>query len=147
MLDWLNYDWLRAIHIIVVIAWMAGLLMLPRLMVYQIEAVPGGETYKMMQTAILRLRKIILTPSLIAVWVLGLLLIAVQAPGIFSAGWLHIKLLMVVGISGMHGWFVAQSKKIGTEKQPDPKTLRMLNEVPFLMAIIAVIAVVVQPFG
>lgn len=147
MLDWLSYDWLRAIHIIFVIAWMAGMLMLPRLMVYQIEAEPDGETYKTMQEAIVRLRKIILTPSLIIVWVLGLLLIAKQWPAIMSMGWLHLKLAMVIGITGFHGWFVAQSKKIGTEKQLKPKTLRMLNEVPFIMAIIAVIAVVVQPFG
>lgn len=147
MLDWLSYDWLRAIHIIFVIAWMAGMLMLPRLMVYQIEAEPDGETYKTMQEAIVRLRKIILTPSLIIVWVLGLLLIAKQWPAIMSMGWLHLKLAMVIGITGFHGWFVAQSKKIGTEKQLKPKTLRMLNEVPFIMAIIAVIAVVVQPFS
>jgi putative membrane protein len=147
MPDWLSYDWLRAIHIIFVIAWMAGMLMLPRLMVYQIEAEPGGETYKTMQEAIIRLRKIILTPSLVVVWVLGLLLIAKQWPAIMSMGWLYLKLAMVIGITGFHGWFVAQSKKIGTDKQLKPKTLRMLNEVPFIMAIIAVIAVVVQPFG
>ncbi len=147
MLDWLTYDWLRAIHIIFVIAWMAGMLILPRLMVYQIEAEPGGETYQKMAVAIASLRKIILTPSIIAVWALGLLLIAKQWPGIMSMGWLHLKLLAVVGISGFHGFFVAQSKKIGTDKQIKPKTLRMLNEVPFLLAIVAVIAVVVQPFG
>ena len=81
------------------------------------------------------------------VWILGSLLIAIQWPDIMSMGWLHLKLAMVLGITGFHGWFVAQSKKIGTDKQLNPKTLRILNEVPFLMAIIAVIAVVVQPFG
>ncbi len=145
MLDWLDYQWLRAIHIILVIAWMAGMLMLPRLMVYQIEAEPGGETYQAMGKAITRLRNIILTPSLIGVWVLGLLLIAkVYWPNL--PGWLHLKLAAVLGISGMHGWFVAQSKKIGTDKQVNPKLLRMLNEVPFLLMIVVVIAVVVKPF-
>lgn len=147
MLDWINYDWLRAIHIIFVIAWMAGMLMLPRMMVYQIEAEPGGETFQTMKKAIERLRKIILTPSLIIVWILGCLLIAIQWPAILSAGWLYLKLAMVIGITGFHGWFVAQSRKIGTDKQMNPKLLRMLNEVPFLMMIVAVIAVVVQPFG
>lgn len=145
MLDWLDYNWLRAVHIIFVIAWMAGIVMLPRLMVYQIEAEPGGETYQTMEKAIIRLRKIILTPSVIVVWVLGLLLIAKMHWPHFP-GWLHLKLAMVVGITGFHGWFVAQSRKIGTEKQINPKLLRMLNEVPFLMMIVAVIAVVVKPF-
>lgn len=141
------YEWVRAVHIVFVIAWMAGLLMLPRLMVYQIEAEPDGEMFQKMQKAIVSLRKIILTPSLIAVWALGLSMIYLRWPEIMSHGWMHIKLAMVVGISGFHGWFVAQSRKIGTEKELNPKTLRMLNEVPFLLGIVAVIAVVVQPFA
>ena len=145
MIEWLDYYWLKAIHIIFVIAWMAGMLMLPRLMVYQIEAERGGETYQTMQLAIIRLRKIILTPSLIIVWILGLLLIW-KTYGLNLPPWLHLKLAMVLGISGMHGFFVAQSKKIGTDKEPNPKVLRMVNEVPFLMMIVAVIAVVVKPF-
>jgi putative membrane protein len=141
------FEWVRAFHIIAVIAWMAGMLMLPRLMVYRLESTPGGETDMKMQKAIKSLRKIILTPMLILTWVLGLTLAAFQWPEIMSHGWFHIKLLMVIGISAFHGIFISMNKKIGTEKAPNPKTLRMLNEVPFLMAIVAVIAVVVQPFG
>lgn len=144
--EYLNFEWIRAFHIIFVIAWMAGMLMFPRLMVYQIEAEPNGETFQMMEKAIERLRKIILTPSLIGTWIFGLLLIVMQWPTIMAMGWMHIKLLMVIGITAFHGAFVGMSKKIGTEKQPNAKTLRLLNEVPFILAIIAVIAVVVQPF-
>ena len=140
------YDWVRAFHIIFAVAWMAGLLMLPRLMVYRLEAEPGGETDLTMQTAISRLRSIILTPSMIVVWVLGLTMAFMQGQIILTFGWFHLKLLMVVGISAMHGVFVGMNKKIGTEKAPKPKTLRMINEIPFVMMIVAVIAVVVQPF-
>ena len=69
-----------------------------------------------------------------------------QGQIILTFGWFHLKLLMVVGISAMHGVFVGMNKKIGTEKAPKPKTLRMINEVPFVLMIVAVIAVVVQPF-
>ena len=140
------YDWVRAFHIIFAIAWMAGLLMLPRLMVYRLEATPSGETDLTMQKAISRLKAIILTPSMIIVWVLGLTMAFMQGQIILTFGWFHLKLLMVVGISTMHGVFVGMNKKIGTEKAPKPKTLRMINEVPFVLMIVAVIAVVVQPF-
>jgi putative membrane protein len=140
------YDWVRAFHIIFAIAWMAGLLMLPRLMVYRLEAAPGGETDLTMLKAISRLKAIILTPSMIIVWVLGLTMAFMQGQIILTFGWFHLKLLMVVGISAMHGVFVGMNKKIGTEKAPKPKTLRMINEVPFVLMIVAVIAVVVQPF-
>ncbi len=99
-----------------------------------------------MQKAISRLKAIILTPSMIIVWVLGLTMAFMQGQIILTFGWFHLKLLMVVGISAMHGVFVGMNKKIGTEKAPKPKTLRMINEVPFVLMIVAVIAVVVQPF-
>ncbi len=142
------YDWLRAIHIILVIAWMAGLLMLPRFMAYQLEASPGGELYAKMETAISSLRKIIMTPSLIGTWVLGLALIAVQWPAIMSQPWMWLKLASVLVLTGFHGWFVAEAKRIARgEGRVSAKLLRKLNEVPFVLAIIAVIAVVVQPFS
>ncbi|MAK59692.1 MAG: hypothetical protein CMK09_01815 [Ponticaulis sp.] len=139
-------QWIKAIHIIFVIAWMAGMLMLPRLMVYRLESEPGGETDLKMQKAINSLRKIILTPSMIIVWFLGLYMIWINRSFILGEPWLYLKLAMVTGISAMHGVFIGMNRKIGTDKAPKPKTLRMLNEVPFLMAIVAVIAVVVEPF-
>lgn len=139
-------QWIKAIHIIFVIAWMAGMLMLPRLMVYRLEAEPGGEMDLKMEKAINALRKIIINPSMIIVWVLGLSMIWINRSFILGEPWLYLKLVMVIGISAMHGVFIGMNKKIGTDKAPNPKTLRMINEIPFLMAIIAVIAVVVEPF-
>lgn len=138
--------WIKAIHIIFVIAWMAGMLMLPRLMVYRLEAVPGGETDLMMQKAITRLRHIILTPSMVIVWILGISLAAMQWNIVHDQIWFWVKILMVTGISALHGIFIGMNKKIGTEKAPKPKTLRMINEIPFIMAIVAIIMVVVEPF-
>lgn len=138
--------WIKAIHIVFVIAWMAGMLMLPRLMVYRLEAVPGGETDLMMQKAITRLRHIILTPSMVIVWILGISLAAMQWNIVQDQIWFWVKILMVTGISALHGIFIGMNKKIGTDKAPKPKTLRMINEIPFIMAIVAVIMVVVEPF-
>ena len=142
------YEWVRAAHIIFVIAWMAGMLMLPRLIVYQIEAEPQGELFTKMDEAIKRLRHIILTPTMTLAWILGLAMIAMRWPEIMSQGWLHLKLLLVLIISGFHGYFVGLSKKVsGGTSSMSPKTLRVLNEVPFVLMIFAVIAVVIQPFG
>ncbi|MAP93331.1 MAG: hypothetical protein CMK07_00115 [Ponticaulis sp.] len=138
--------WVKAFHIIFVIAWMAGMLMLPRLMVYRLEATPGGETDEMMKKAITRLRHIILTPSMVIVWILGITLAALQWDFIHKEIWFWLKIAMVVGISALHGVFIGMNRKIGTDKAPNPKTLRMINEIPFILAIIAIIAVVVEPF-
>ena len=148
MIDWLDYDWLRAVHIILVIALMAGLLMMPRLMVYQLETERGSETFEKMSKAIRSLRVVILNPALILTWVFGLLLIWKQWPFILQAPWMHIKLTAVIILSAFHGYFIGQAKKIeaGTCKLK-PKTLRMMNEIPFVLAVISVIAVVVQPFA
>lgn len=139
-------QWIKALHIIFVIAWMAGMLMLPRLMVYRLEAIPGGETDTMMKKAIDRLRHIILTPSMIIVWILGISLAVMQWSAIHTQIWFWVKILMVTVISALHGVFIGMNKKIGTEKAPNPKTLRMINEIPFLLAIVAIIMVVVEPF-
>lgn len=138
--------WVKAFHIIFVIAWMAGMLMLPRLMVYRLEATPGGETDFMMQKAITRLRHIILTPSMIVVWVLGITLAVMQWSIVQDQIWFWVKIAMVVGISALHGMFIGMNRKIGTDKAPKPKTLRMINEIPFILAIIGIIMVVVEPF-
>ena len=138
--------WVKAFHIVFVIAWMAAMLMLPRLMVYRLEATPGGETDLMMQKAINRLRLIVLNPSMIIVWVLGVTLAVMQWDFLHKEIWFWLKIAMVVGISALHGVFIGMNKKIGTDKAPKAKTLRMINEVPFILAIVAVIAVVVEPF-
>src|SRR5207342_2857875 len=97
------YVWLKAFHVIAIIAWMAGMLYLPRLFVYHCEAEPGSkqsETFKVMER---RLLKAIINPAMILTWLLGLYL--AWANHWFSAGWLHVKLLLVIVLSGIHGFF------------------------------------------
>ena len=139
------YLWLKAAHVIFVIFWMAGLFMLPRMMVYQQEAALGSAEDALYTTRIQALRRIILTPSLIIVWALGLLL--AWHIGALSQGWFHGKLLLVILLSGYHGWMVGYSKKLARgERTMAGKTLRMVNEVPAIVAILAVILVIVKPF-
>lgn len=138
------YEWARALHLIFVIAWMAGLLMLPRFYAYQTGAIPGGELDQKMTDAAGKLRKIILTPSLIAVWALGLYMMTVRE--LWAAPWFHGKLLAVLAITGLHGWFVAQGRKLAKGERPrSEKFWRTMNEVPFVLAIVAVLLVVLEP--
>ena len=139
------YPWLKAGHVIFVIFWMAGLFMLPRYFVYHQEAEPGSAEEARWVDREAKLRKIILTPSLIAVWVFGLLL--ASSIGAFAQGWFHAKLLLVVALSGYHGWLTGYARKLARgERKLSGKTLRLLNEVPGLVAVLAVILVIVKPF-
>jgi len=136
---------LKAGHVIFVIFWMAGLFMLPRYFVYHQEAEPGSAEEARWVDREAKLRKIILTPSLIAVWVFGLLL--ASGIGAFAQGWFHAKLLLVVALSGYHGWLTGYARKLARgERKLSGKTLRLLNEVPGLVAVLAVILVIVKPF-
>ena len=148
MLDFIavTYLWLKAGHIIFVVFWMAGLFMLPRQMIYVHPAAPGSDEEALWAKRMGLLRKVILTPSLIVVWVLGLLLSAQL--GLFEGtpglGWLYVKLLIVALLTGFHGFLVAQSKKFGAGERPlTEKQLRMLGELPGLLLVIIVILVVV----
>ena len=139
------YEWLKAFHIISVIAWMAGLLYLPRLFVYHAEAQPGSvqsETFKTMERRLLRA---IMTPAMIATWLFGLWL-AYQG-GWFKAPWLHAKLLLVVLMSGVHGMLSRHVKDFAADKRrKNAKFFRIINEVPTVLMILIVILVVVKPF-
>jgi protoporphyrinogen IX oxidase len=139
------YDWLKAFHVIAVIAWMAGMLYLPRLFVYHCEAPKGSiqsETFKIMER---RLLKAIINPAMIATWVLGLIL-AWQG-GWWTAGWLHGKLLLVVALSGLHGVYVRRLKEFAEDRNTRPaRYYRILNEIPTVLMIAIVILVIVKPF-
>ncbi|MCT2401303.1 CopD family protein [Novosphingobium mangrovi (ex Huang et al. 2023)] len=140
-----TYLWLKAGHIIFVIFWMAGLFMLPRYFVYHQEAEPGSAEEARWIDRERKLRKIILTPSLIMVWVFGVAL--ASAMHFWSDPWLHAKLLFVVGLTGYHGWLVGYSKKLAKgERVLTGKKLRLLNEIPGLAAAVIVVLVVVKPF-
>ena len=141
----LLYPWLTAAHLIFVIFWMAGLFMLPRFFVYHQEcAVGSAEDAKWVEREA-RLRRIILNPSLVIVWILGLTL-AYQISA-FKEGWFHAKLLMVMILSAYHGWMAGYAKKLArAERTLSDKTLRLANEVPGITAAVIVILVIVKPF-
>ncbi|WP_184015858.1 CopD family protein [Sphingobium boeckii] len=137
--------WVKAAHIIFVIFWMAGLFMLPRFFVYHQESVAGSSEDARWIERETRLIRIILNPSMIIVWLLGLAL-ALNI-GAFSQGWFHAKLLFVLALSGYHGWMSGYAKKLARGEQPlADRKLRMLNEVPGAAAAVIVILAVVRPF-
>ncbi|WP_233548291.1 protoporphyrinogen oxidase HemJ [Aurantiacibacter zhengii] len=141
----MTYLWLKAGHIIFVIFWMAGLFMLPRLFVYHQEAPEGSEEAAKFAEREQKLLKIILLPSIIVVWVLGLALaFTLEA---WNQGWLHAKLLLVLILSGYHGYMSAYAKKLARGERPlSGKQLRLLNEVPGIAVALIVVLVIVKPF-
>ncbi len=141
----MTYLWLKAGHIIFMVFWLAGLFMLPRQMIYLSDHEAGSEGEAKWAVRMGKLRKIILTPSLLIVWVLGLAL--AMSTGAFSQGWFHVKLLLVFVLTGYHGWLVGQSKKMAGGIRPlSEKQLRLIGEVPGLLLIVIVILVIVRPF-
>jgi putative membrane protein len=139
------YEWIKALHIVAVIAWMAGMLYLPRLFVYHCEAKTGSsqsETFKLMER---RLLKMIINPAMIVTWVAGLYL--AWSGHWLSAGWLHTKLALVLALSGVHGFFARWVKDFAADRNSkSQKFYRLINEVPTLLMIAIVILVVVKPF-
>lgn len=139
------YLWLKAAHIIFIIFWMAGLFMMPRFFVYHQEGAVGSEEDRKWIEREGKLRKIILNPSLVITWILGLLL--AYNIGAFSQGWFHAKLLVVLLLTGYHGWMIGYVKKLARgERTMSDKALRLVNEVPGIAAAIIVILVIVKPF-
>ncbi len=139
------YLWIKAAHVIAVIAWMAGMLYLPRLFVYHCVAEPGSpqsETFKVMER---RLLKAIINPAMVATWVFGLWL--AYEGGWFRSGWLHGKLLLVLILSGVHGLFARWVKDFAADRNThSQKFYRIINELPTLLMIGAVILVILKPF-
>ncbi|HRE33963.1 MAG TPA: CopD family protein [Sphingopyxis terrae] len=150
MADWTGFLgvtmlWVKAAHVIFVIFLMAGLFMMPRFFVYHHQCAVGSDEDRKWIEREDRLRKIILNPSLIIVWILGLML--AFNGGYWSQGWFHAKLLLVLLLSGYHGWTIGYFKKLKRGERPlSEKRLRMLNEVPGVAVAIIVILAVVRPF-
>ncbi len=144
------YLWLKAVHIIAVIAWMAGMLYLPRLFVYHCQAEPGSrqsETFKVMER---RLLQVIINPAMVVVWAVGLWL-AWEGPdprfGWFASGWLLAKLVLVLGLSAVHGLLSAWVREFGADQnRHSEKFYRIINEVPTMLMIAIVLLVVLKPF-
>lgn len=140
------YSWFKAIHVIAVISWMAAILYLPRLYVYHCNVKFGSEADKMLQIMEYRLLKFIMTPAMIAAYIFGLInayIYGVEALGV----WFHIKMTAVIGLTIMHGLLAKWRKDFAIgANQKSQKFYRIINEVPTILMIIAVIMVIVKPF-
>jgi len=148
--DWegfftLTYVWFKAAHIIFVIFWIAGLFLLPRFYVYHQESAPGSEEERRWIEREHKLRTIIITPSMVLVWVFGLSLAFIGHW--WGTGWLWTKFALVVALSGYHGWMVGYGRKLARGERPvSGRALRLMNEIPGIATAIIVILVVVKPF-
>ncbi len=142
------YLYIKALHLIAVIAWMAALLYLPRLYVYHADAAPGSETSETFKVMERRLLKAIATPALIASWVFALILIFGYGVIDWSSDfWFHAKLTLVILMSGFHGMLAKWRKDFEADRNMrSTRFYRIANEVPTVMMIIVVILVVVRPF-
>ncbi len=142
------YLWLKALHIIAVIAWMAGMLYLPRLFVYHAAAKPGSELSETLKVMERRLLKLIINPAMIATWLLGLSLIWLMGKDAFvQSGWLHAKLVLVFAMTGLHGFFARLVKQFDTDRnQRSQRFYRIINEIPTVLLIVIVVLATVKPF-
>ncbi len=140
------YLWIKALHVIAVISWMAGQLYLPRLFVYHAAAPLGSsssETFKVMEAKLMR---IIMTPAAIASWLFGLTMIALN-PALLNSGWLPVKLLFVVGLTVMHMLMSRWRRDFAADSNHrSQRFFRVANEVPTLALMVVVIMVIVRPF-
>ena len=141
----MSYDVIKALHLISVMSWMAGLLYLPRLFVYHAETTVGSvraETFKVMER---RLLKAIMNPAMIASFVFGIWMI-VLAPGLLYEPWMHVKILCVLLMAGCHGVFSKMWRRLKNDELPQtPRTYRIWNEVPTVLMVIIVFMAVVKP--
>ena len=142
------YEWLKALHLIAVIFWMAGLLYLPRLFVYHSASEPGGELETKMIEAAQKLMRIIMNPAMIASFILGLILIfGYRAVDLTTSFWLPIKIVLVFALMGYHGFLSKQRKLFALGQRPkSEKFFRRINEIPAIFTIIIVILAIVEPF-
>ena len=138
-------SWIKALHVMAVISWMAGMLYLPRLFIYHCDAEKGSvqsETFKVMER---RLYRLIINPAMVISWVLGLWL--GYAGGHFGSGWFHAKLALAVLLSAAHGYFGGAVRRFAEDRNDKPPRFwRMVNEVPTILMIGIVILVIVKPF-
>ena len=141
-----NYiPWIKAVHVIAVIAWMSGMLYLPRLFVYHTETKPGSESSERFKVMERRLLRGIVNPSMIAVWILGPLL--AWLTGTYLDLWLQMKVVLVLGMNGIHGFYGRCVRDFAADRNTrSQKFYRIINEVPTLLMIGIVILVVVKPF-
>jgi putative membrane protein len=139
------YPWVKAAHVTFVIFWIAGLLLVPRFYIYHHESPPGSAEDRAWAERERRARNIILTPSVIIVWILGLLLaFNIDA---FHQGWFAAKFALVIALTGYQGWIGAYGKKLAAgQRSENSRSLRIMNEIPGIATAIIVVLVIVRPF-
>ena len=139
------YLWLKALHIIAVIAWMAGMLYLPRLFVYHAAAKPGSPLSETFKTIERRLFSFIMVPAMMVTWVIGVVLLL--QGGWLGARWLHVKLVVVVFMTVLHGLFAHWVNEFSFDRnRHSQKFYRIINEVPTMLLIVIVVLATVKPF-
>jgi putative membrane protein len=139
------YLWLKAFHVISVIAWMAGMLYLPRLFVYHCDTAPQSKQSEMFKIMEGRLLKIIINPAMIATWVLGLTLVVMG--GFEKSLWMQIKFALVIVMSALHGFYVRWCKDFAADRNKHTaRFYRIMNEIPALLMVGIVILVILKPF-
>ena len=137
--------WIKALHVIAVIAWMAGMLYLPRLFVYHCDAPAGSPQSEMLKVMERRLLRVIVDPAMVATWLFGLTLALLT--GAFHEHWFQLKFLLVLVMSGLHVMFAATVKRFARDANTRPQRFyRIMNEVPMFLVIAIVILVIVKPF-
>ncbi len=143
-----HYLWFKALHVIAVIAWMAGMLYLPRLFVYHADAPKGGELSETLKVMEYRLLRFIINPAMIAAFLFGGLMLWANWAGLMQGqGWMHAKLLFVFLLAGVHGMLSKARKRFARDENVKPAGYyRILNEVPTALMIGIVIFVIVKPF-
>ena len=150
MTEWLiiAYPWIKSIHIIAVISWMAGLLYLPRLFAYhQEKAFSGPKTHDLLRTMEVRLLRIITTPAMLVAWLFGLILVAIPNVVDWSMGWPWVKFCGLVILTSFHFWLARKRKDLELGAcLTSVRMFRILNELPTIIMIVIVLMVVVQPF-
>ncbi|MCX7323821.1 MAG: protoporphyrinogen oxidase HemJ [Hyphomicrobiales bacterium] len=139
------YEWIKVLHVVAIISWMAAILYLPRLMIYHCAAERGSgqsETFKVMERRLLRA---IMTPAMIVAWASGLYL--AWRGGWLIAGWFHMKLAAVIALSGAHGFLAGQVRVFAEDRNERPaRFFRIVNEVPTVLMLVIVAMVIVKPF-
>jgi putative membrane protein len=139
------YPWIKALHVIAVVAWMAGMLYLPRLFVYHAGSEAGSaqsETFKVMERRLLRA---IMNPAMVVTWAAGLWL--AWHGFAFQGGWLHAKITAVVALSAMHGYLGGAVRRFAEDRNLKPaRHWRIVNEVPTVLMVVIVVLVIVKPF-
>lgn len=139
------YDWIKALHVVAVISWMAGLLYLPRLFVYHAGVPahsPQSETFKVMERKLLR---VIMNPAMILVWLTGLTI--AHLGGFERSGWFLAKVVLVIAMSAFHMWLAARRRAFAEDRnRVSERSYRLLNEIPTVLMIAIVVLVIVKPF-